>query len=250
MQTEKPKIEQTTSFKNKLDIGETINNAIEIYKKTVLTGGLGFLILFSILLFFAAVGLGFFINPEDLQETLKNFNPEKLSTKGQIIYFGSSILVNVLISPFIAGMLKMADDAHKNEEVSVSSIHFYINSPFFLDITLATFLITTTSVVSSVAIRMVLPGNIGLFISTIVSLSISILTIIAIPLIIFKNSNYLDALKNSLQAIGQNFFIVLLLLFVAGIFAMVGVFAFCIGLFFTIPFTYAMQYSIYKRLSD
>lgn len=250
MLTEKPKFENPKNNNKSLDIADVINETVEIYKKMALIGGLAYIILMSILVFFGIVGLGFFINPEDLQETLRKFNPEKLSTNGQIIYFGGSILVAVLLSPIIAGILKMADDASKNQEISISSLYFYINSPFFINISLATLCISTSSIVSSLALRIIFPGNIGIIISSFFSILISILTFITIPLILFKNLNYLEAIKNSCQQIGRNFFVVLFLIIVAGIFAIVGVFAFCIGIVFTMPAIYSMQYSIYKRLSE
>lgn len=249
MLTEKPKTEETNQTNKSLDIGEVINDAFEIYKKTALMGGIAFIILMAILTFFGLVGLSYFINPENLQEAMRKFDPEKLSTNGKIIYFGGSILITVLISPFIAGMLKMADDASNNKEVNLSSIFYYVNSQYFLDILLATLIITTFSVGFSLFIKINMPRTVGLLISTIFSLLISILTFITVPFIIFKNLNYIEAIKISIQKIKQHFFVVLLLMLVAGIFVVVGFFAFCIGIFFTIPFAYAMQYSIYKRLS-
>ena len=235
--------------KKSLDLGEVINEAFEIWKKTALMGGLAFIFLMLILTMLAVVGVGYFFNKEELPELMKNFNPETLSTNGMLIYFAVVIGFTVLISPFVAGMLKMAHDADNEQEVTFSSIYYYVNSPQFLDIVLATTAISLFSVGLNILIKNVLPNTSGEILGFIISYTISILTFIAIPLVIFKSLNFIDAIKLSCSRILNNFFIVLLLMIVAGLFSVIGIIAFCIGLFFTIPFAYAMQYSIYKRLS-
>ncbi|WP_167357285.1 DUF2189 domain-containing protein [Flavobacterium swingsii] len=234
--------------KKSLDLGEVINETFEIWKKTALMGGLAFMFLMLILMTLAMVGIGYFFNKEELPELMKNFNPETLSTNGMLIYFAVVIGFTVLISPFIAGMLKMAHDADNDQEVTFSSIYYYVNSPQFLNIILTTTLISIFSVGLNVLLKNALPNTSGDILGFIVSYTISVLTFIAIPLVIFKNLNFIDAIKLSCSRILNNFFIVLLLMIVAGLFSAVGIIALCIGLFFTIPFAYAMQYSIYKRL--
>ena len=234
--------------KKTLDLGETINESFEIWKKTALMGGLAFIFLMLILTMLTVVGIGYFFNKEELPELMKNFNPETLSINGMLIYFGVVIGFTVLISPFVAGMLKMAHDADNNEEVTFSSIYYYVNSPQFLDIVLATTAISLFSVGLNMLIKNVMPNTSGEILGFVISYTISILTFISIPLVIFKNLNFIDAIKLSCTRILNNFFIVLLLMIVAGIFVIIGFFAFCIGLFFAMPFAYAMQYSIYKRL--
>ncbi|SFA90246.1 hypothetical protein SAMN05660845_0888 [Flavobacterium swingsii] len=241
-------MEEMNDTKKSLDLGEVINETFEIWKKTALMGGLAFMFLMLILMTLAMVGIGYFFNKEELPELMKNFNPETLSTNGMLIYFAVVIGFTVLISPFIAGMLKMAHDADNDQEVTFSSIYYYVNSPQFLNIILTTTLISIFSVGLNVLLKNALPNTSGDILGFIVSYTISVLTFIAIPLVIFKNLNFIDAIKLSCSRILNNFFIVLLLMIVAGLFSAVGIIALCIGLFFTIPFAYAMQYSIYKRL--
>jgi hypothetical protein len=241
-------MEEMNDTKKSLDLGEVINETFEIWKKTALMGGLAFMFLMLILMTLAMVGIGYFFNKEELPELMKNFNPETLSTNGMLIYFAVVIGFTVLISPFIAGMLKMAHDADNDQEVTFSSIYYYVNSPQFLDIILTTTAISLFSVGLNILLKNALPNTSGDILGFIISYTISVLTFIAIPLVIFKNLNFIDAIKLSCSRILNNFFIVLLLMIVAGLFSAVGIIALCIGLFFTIPFAYAMQYSIYKRL--
>ena len=242
-------MEEMNDTKKSIDLGAVINEAFEIWKKTALMGGLAFIFLMLILTVLTVVGVGYFFSKEELPELMKNFNPEALSSNGMLIYFAVVIGFTVLISPFIAGMLKMAHDADNNEEVTFSSIYYYVNSPQFLDIALATTVISIFSVGLSLLLKSILPNILGEILGFIMSYMVSILTFIAIPLVIFKSLNFIDAIKLSCSRILNNFFMVLLLMIVAGLFSVVGIIALCIGLFFTIPFVYAIQYSIYKRLA-
>jgi hypothetical protein len=241
-------MEEMNDIKKSLDLGETINEAFEIWKKTAFMGGLAFMFLMLIIITLTFVGIGYFFNKEELPELMKNFNPETLSTNGLLIYFAIVIGFTVLISPFVAGMLKMAHDADNDQEVTFSSIYYYVNSPQFLDIILATTAISVFSVGINILLKNALPNTSGDILGFVISYTISILTFIAIPLVIFKNLNFIDAIKLSYSRVLNNFFVVLLLMIVAGLFSAIGIVALCIGLFFTIPFAYAMQYSIYKRL--
>ncbi|ELV7525559.1 conserved membrane hypothetical protein [Flavobacterium psychrophilum] len=241
-------MQEMNETKKYLSLEETIDDAFQIWKKTALMGGLAFLFLILILTALVSVGMGYFFNAKELPELIKDFNPEILSSNALLIYFGIVIGFTVLISPFVAGMLKMAYDADNGKEVTFSSIYHYVNSPKFLDIILATATISLFSVLLDNLIKNMLPNTLGEILGFMVSYAISILTFIAIPLVLFKNLNFIDALKLSCSKILNNFFPVLLLMIIAGIFSIIGIIAFCIGLFFTIPFAYAMQYSIYKRL--
>ncbi|MEO8234657.1 MAG: hypothetical protein ABI549_04515 [Flavobacterium sp.] len=249
MTNENSQNEEMNNIKKSLDLGEVINEAFEIWKKTALIGGLAFMFLMLILTMLALVGIGYFFEADKLPELMKNFNPETLSINGMLIYFAVVIGFTVLISPFVAGMLKMAHDADNEQEVTFSSIYYYVNSPQFLDIILATAAISLFSVGLNILIKNVMPNTSGEILGFIISYTVSILTFITIPLVIFKSLNFIDAVKLSCTRISNNFFIVLLLMIVAGIFSAIGIIALCIGLFFTIPFAYSIQYSIYKRLS-
>ena len=165
------------------------------------------------------------------------------------LYYAIVIAFTVLIAPFVAGMLKIAHDADRNEEVSIASVYSYVNSPQFLDIVLATAIVSFFSIVINLFFKYILPNTTGEILGFVTSYSVSILTFIAIPLVLFKKLNFIQAIQSSCTSVAKHFFSVLLLMIVAGLFAAVGIFAFCIGFFFTIPFAYAVQYSIYKRLS-
>ena len=235
---------------NNIDIGEAINETFEIYKKIAVTGGLAFMAITIIVISFVGVGISAFVDLDKFSETMKTFNPDTLSIQGKLIYLGIVVLFSVLISPFNAGMLKIAEQADKNETVEFSSLFKYVNSKYYLDIILFSTILVVISVGSSMILKSILPNFIGSALGFMISFFITTITFIGIPLIIFKEMNFINALKHSITNILSQFFIVLLLIILAQIAAFIGIFLFCFGIFFTFPFYYAMQYVIYKNITE
>ena len=233
---------------NKIDIGEAINETFEIYKKIAVTGALAFLVIMMIFSVLGIIGITAFVDLNTFSETMKTFNPDTLSLQGKLIYLGIVVFFSVLISPFNAGMLKIAQQADNNETVEFSSLFKYVNSPYYVHIILFSSIIVIISVGSSMLLKAILPNVMGGILGFIISFSLSTLTFIGIPLIIFKGMNAINAIKFSISSILGQFFIVLLLIILGQIASFIGIFLFCIGIFFTIPFYYAMQYVIYKKI--
>lgn len=235
----------------RIDIGTVLNNAIEIYKKTFLVSGLSFLFtaLFLLALFF--IGINYFIGLETAAAQLKTFDPTHLSLKGTLIYMACGILTTVLIAPFTAGILKMMKDAdQEEEEVTISTLFHYVNSPHYTSIISATILLSLLSFGINIGIQKIITDkSIGSLLSMSLSVIFSILTLLTIPNIIFKDLGVINAIKNSIVSTNKNFFQILLLLLIAVIIGYLGLIAFCIGMFFTFPIYFAVQYSIYKALN-
>lgn len=234
--------------KKAFDLGETINQSFDIYKKIALPGGLGLLLIMAILSIASISGIGFFVDIESFSDKMKNFKPEDLSFQENLIYIGVITIITALISPFIAGIQKMCQEADHNEEVKFSSIWFYVNSDRFVHIVLATSLITfiNTAINNYLTTIMPLFGNL---LAVCITFPISVLTFIMLPLILFEGLNSMQAISKSTQLIFKSFFTVLILLLLGYIFAFVGLIAFCVGIIFTMPILYAIQYTVYKNLS-
>jgi hypothetical protein len=236
--------------KKPLDIGNAINDAFEIYKKIALPAGSALLIISMIIVIALFAGIRFFVNDmESLAEEMKAFDPEKLPQQGKLIYMGVIVLLNALAAPFIAGFLKMAYDADHNEDVKFSSIGYYVNSSRFIHIVLNIALLTLINLGLDISLNALLP-DFGKFISLLITLPLGILTFISLPLIIFKDLNVIEAISKSIQLVSKKFFLVLVLFILANILALTGFIALCIGIVFTLPFIYAIQYVIYKSLAE
>ncbi|MGH2665413.1 hypothetical protein [Flavobacterium sp.] len=242
-------MEELNKKRNSLEIGEVINNTLEIYKKTALQAGMAILSMYFVLVLLFFIGSNFFFKMEEIPELMKNFNPEKFSLNGRMIYLTIITVFLSLVAPFMAGIFKMFQDADHEEEIAFSSIFAYINSPKYIHIVLATATISVLSNGFNLFLKDFFSEPFGTLIGVVISLIVGILTYIAIPLILFKDFNFINAIKESSKQIGANLFSAIVLMIIAFVLSFIGIFAFCVGIFFTIPFLYAMQYSIYKRLN-
>ena len=124
MKSIQEKIERIKTNGYDLNFGNVLEHAFENYKKIALYAGLMLLVfsvLFVAVLFEIAIS---FFDMETIMESLKrgSFNPENLPKDFLLIYTGSVLLITILISPFQAGFLKMADCGEKGEEFHVSTI--------------------------------------------------------------------------------------------------------------------------------
>ncbi len=146
----------------------------------------------------------------------------------------------------------MARNADINEDFDFGTAFIHYSSEHFKDIFLATAIITLVGSIFSTLIQvisletasgvLIVGSVIGWFISVLVPL----FTIVTLPLIIFGKLNAIDAIKGSFVIVSKNFWVILLLAIVFIIFSMLGLIALCIGIFFTLPIYYSMQYIIYK----
>ena len=79
-------------------------------------------------------------------------------------------------------------------------------------------------------------------------LFIALLFIFSIPLIIFENQTALNAMSNSSRIFVKHPFTIIISLVFAFIIAMLGIFALCIGIIFTIGYFYTMNYTVYNEI--
>lgn len=242
----KTRIEEIKTNGYKLDFGTVFENALANYKKIAVYAG-SMLLLFSFIfgILILTVTLAFF-DTNTIIENLKpeKFKPETFTGNVLLIYMTSVILLTCLLSPFQAGFLKMADCGEKDEEFNVSTIFEYYKPPYFGNIVLATLIITLINSGLSTVFNV---AGIELA-ASFTSFAISLLTLLTIPLIIFGKLNAIEAIQSSISIILKQPFLILGLLIIAVLGALVGLMAFCIGIFFTIPFIYSMEYSIYSSI--
>lgn len=236
-------MEKNTLF----SLENTLDKSFEIYKKTYLIAGLAFLVLILALLMMFTTGINFFFGFENFAEKMKTFDPKQLSTEGLLFYFGGIATITILIAPFNAGILKIMKDADDDQEPKISNLFYYINSKYFTPIITTTFILSLLSFILNIGMEKTL-GNtsIGNAISLTVSIIFSITTTIALPNVIFKDMTPIEAIKNSITNCSKNFLKILLLMIIAVVIGYLGIIALCIGLFFTFPIYFAMQYAIFK----
>ena len=240
------RIEEIKNNGYELDFGIVFEKAFENYKKIAVYAGsmlLIFTFLFMILLFGLAIaifGLG------ALTDFLKpgNLKPESFTGNFLFIYTACIILITCLLSPFQAGFLKMADCAEKGEEFHLSTIFHYYKPPYFINIVIATLLISLTSTGLSTLVDFAEIPLIGI----VISLTLSLVTFLTVPLIVFGNQNAIEAIQSSIKIVLKQPLVILALIIVSFIASLTGLIGFCIGMFFTLPFIYSMEYAIYDSI--
>jgi len=246
MKSNKDRIQDLKTNGYSLEFETVFNLAFENYKKIALYAGLLFLV--STIFFTAAffIIIAFTYGIENFQELIKpeNFEPKNLSDNFLIAYVGSITLFSCLVSPYFAGFIKMAHCAEIDEEFHVSTVFEYYKLSYFKELFLATLIITITSLgFSSILDATGIPmlGILG-------SLTVSLLTILSIPLIIFSDFNAVEAIITSATLVSKQPLLLLGLMGIAYLAVLTGFFFFFIGLFFTLPFMYSMYYAIYNTI--
>jgi hypothetical protein len=242
MESTKKRIEEIRNNGYELDFSDVFNHAFENYKKIALYAGLAlfvFLVLMGIIVAGIAVSvMGMAVLNEKFIENLKL---ENLSGVYIILYLIVAVVLSALLSPFNAGFLKMAYSAEKDEEFHVSTFFEYYKAPYFKELFTSTILISLVSSGLSMLLELANIQILG-FLS---SITVSFLTILTIPLIIFGNLKAIDAIQSSFTIVIKQPVTLILLVLVAYIGSFVGLIGCCIGMFFTFPFIYSTQYAIY-----
>ncbi|RKS93742.1 hypothetical protein BC952_1583 [Flavobacterium limicola] len=229
-----------------LDFGNVFNHAFENYKKIALYAGLMLFVFMILMSIFAIVALFTFFDPETVLEKLKaeNLQPENLTLNSILIFSGVSILLSSLLSPFSAGLIKMAYCAEIDEEFHVSTMFEYYKARYFKELFIATFLITLLSTgLPKLFDYAQIP-----FVGFIITVLVTLFTLITIPLIIFGNLKAVEAIQASILIVSKQPVVLLGLLVIGIIATLVGLIGCCIGIVFTIPFMYSLYYATYSEI--
>lgn len=229
-----------------LDFGNVFNHAFENYKKIALYAGL---VLFIFMALFFIFIVGSLISVIGVTAMTQEFNPEKLKienfSESNLLVFGViAIFVTCLLSPFQASFLKMADCGDRDEEFHISSLFSYYKLPYLKEIIISSLLISAISFAQATLLSYIKLD----FLGNIITYFISFITLLSIPLIIFGELKAIEAIKYSILIVCKQPFVLLGLMIVAIIGALVGIMGCCIGLFFTMPFLYSMNYAIYTAI--
>ena len=228
-----------------IDFGNVFNHAFENYKKIALYAG-SVIVIFSILfIVFTAFSLVSIIGIAEMTELSSEEDKIEKFMQSNILEMGFiSVFISCLLSPFQAAFLKMADHGERDENFPVSSLFSFYKLPYFKEILVSTFLISSVSLAQTTLFRYIQFEILGMLIN----LFISFTTLLAVPLIIFGNLKAIDAIKHSIQIVLKQPFVLLALMIIAIIGSFIGIMACCFGIFFTMPFLYSMNYAIYSDI--
>ena len=248
MKSTRVRIEEIRSNGYLLDFGTVFEHAFENYKKIVFYAGLMLLVFSIVLLIVMMTGLISYVGIENFEEfgnKMKQMSSSKvLPTEIAIPLNLGILLFSAIINPFMAGFLKMADCGEKGEEFHVATMFSYYKLPYFFNLFIAVLIIGLVNT----GLAMLMESTGYSIIGTIITSLISFLTFLTIPLIVFGNLNATEAIKSSIIVVSKQPLVLFGLIIVAGIGAALGIFGLCIGIFFSFPFIYSMNYAIYKTI--
>lgn len=235
-----------------LDFSTVFNEAFENYKKTALI--LGLVILILIIAFTVLVGsvAGVFYGIGSYTEFMTGLNPATQGSTTILISFLAAVIGAGLMAPLTAGLLKIVYLANKNEEFSFANAFDYYKSHYFKELFIAGIIISSVENILSTLLNLTKDftaiDNTDILLSvvaTIIGIFIYLFSYLTIPSIIFGNLKAVDAIKASFLLVRKNVFMIIALLIIGFVIAMLGLIGFCIGIFFTLPFMYALHFSIY-----
>ncbi len=225
------------------DIGRIIDESFSIFKKTVWISGVG---IFLMCLFILPITFIILFKAMDIS-SLDEFVKMSPDLAEDINYMLINAAVGIPIAGFsavlTAGFYKINHLAKHDKEFGLNNLFDYFKSPYFMNLFLAGALTALYSDVLGLSlIYLKIPG------ATLIQLFITLLFILSIPLIIFENQTTLQAMSNSSRLAMKHPFTIILCLVFGLIIAMLGIFAICIGIFFTISYIYTINYTLYNQI--
>lgn len=246
MSSKKDRIQELKNNGYQLSFETVFNLAFENYKKIAIYAGSLILVFIVLLGIVATTTITSFYGIEKLTELLKagNLEPANFSDEFLLKYILGLILFSCLISPLSAGLIKMAYCAQKDEEFKVLDVFQYYKGSYFKELFIATLLISFVSIVLTTGVNLL---NIK-FLDTFISILISFLTLLTIPLVIFSDLKAIDAISSSIIIVLKQPLILLGLMIISYLAVLTGLFFCGIGMFFTIPFMYSMHYALYQTI--
>ncbi|WP_392420099.1 beta-carotene 15,15'-monooxygenase [Capnocytophaga canis] len=230
-----------------MSIAYIFKTAWEVFRTSILVNALGMLVLFLVI-----TGLYIVIFPMLLGIPLEEISrftiqtPEQLqsiliSPDFQIKFTVFMLLINCIIAPMTAGFYSIFGSVQKNELPTMKQLFSFYNSPYTARILGSVLVITAVKTIISILLNFL-----GLDAANVsISILISLLVTLTIPIIIFENLSLVDAMRQSSARIAPFMFTVLLALAFGIIMGFSGILVFVVGICFTLPFFYAINYALY-----
>ena len=236
-------IEQKLRNGYPLELGKLIDESFATFKKTFLIAGLGMIIISIVMVVLYLGILGAIFGFSNFTETMTSI---ETMTNNTSFIIGNAIVTmffSALFAPITAGFIHLNHLANTNQEVQIGTIFDFYKAPFFNQIFISYLVIGFTTAVITAGFSLL-----GYeIINSIIQIIIALFTVFTIPLIIYGKQNYLDAITKSAQLFIKQPFIIIIALFIAFIGMLLGIFALCIGIIFTVPYLYSMYYAIYAQ---
>ena len=230
-----------------MSVSNVLSRAGNLYKSSLATLILGALLLvvvfvFFYMLFFPIILGGDFGDFEVMSSPY--YLQEMMATPiVQLKLMVLGAFISCAITPLSAGFYENFKKVEQGELASLDYFFVHYNSPYTRRLlTYAALLTVATSLLSLLMNFFELP-----ILSTLFNIFISLILTFVIPIIIFENQSFEQAVGDSVERVRLNFGTVFLSGLVGGIITILGALFFGIGLIFSLPFMFATFYALYTE---
>ena len=230
-----------------MSVSNVLSRAGNLYKSSLATLILGALLLvvvfvFFYMLFFPIILGGDFGDFEVMRSPY--YLQEMMATPiVQLKLMVLGVFISCAITPLSAGFYENFKKVEQGELASLDYFFVHYNSPYTRRLlTYAALLTVATSLLSLLMNFFELP-----ILSTLFNIFISLILTFVIPIIIFENQSFEQAVGDSVERVRLNFGTVFLSGLVGGIITILGALFFGIGLIFSLPFMFATFYALYTE---
>jgi len=229
---------------NQTDVGRIIDESFATFKKSIWISGVGIFLLLLIVMPITFYAIFTYLGISSLEEFVEKSKTLQFDFNYLLMNAIIGTVLAAVIAPITAGFYKINHLAKQNKEFGLNNLFDYYKSPYFQTLALSGILATLYSNIIGLLLNYFnLP-----FVGSIMQAFVGLLFIFAIPLIIFENQSAMRAMENSSKIAAKHPFTIILSLVFAFIIAMLGIFALCIGIFFTTGYFYTMTYTLYNEI--
>lgn len=229
---------------NTPEIGKIIDESFATFKKTIWISGVGILLLLLVILPITFYSIFTYMGISSMEEFIKKSQTLETDFNYLLMNAGVGIVLAAFVAPITAGFYKINHLAKQNKEFAINNLFDYYKNPYFFPLAVSAILTTLYSnIIGLLLVYINLP-----LVGSLMQILIAFLFIFSIPLIIFENQTALNAMSNSSRIFVKHPFTIILSLSFAFIIAMLGIFALCIGIFFTVSYFYTMNYTVYNEI--
>lgn len=240
----------TSNFENKFnqnhtpEIGKIIDDSFATFKKSIWISGVGILLLLLVVMPITLYAIFTYMGISSMEEFVTKSKMLESDFNYLVMNAVIGMVLSAFIAPITAGFYKINHLAKQDKDFGLNNLFDYYKSPYFAPLAISTILATLYSnIIGLLLVYINLP-----LVGSMMQIFIALLFIFSIPLIIFEKQTALTAMSNSSRIFVKHPFTIITCLVFAFIIAMLGVFALCIGIFFTVGYFYTMNYTVYNEI--
>jgi hypothetical protein len=226
-----------------LDTGSLIDESIATFKKTFLISGVAMILLIMVFAIIYGTLFAVIYGFSDLTSTMTLLQTSQSSVIGLLSTVVITTLTSAFFAPVTAGFIHANHLAKNNQEIGINVFFEFYKSKFFKNIFISYLILGFTTAILSAGLTLI---NLD-FLSYIVQTIIGLLSVFTLPLIIYGEQNFENAITKSIQLFFKQPLLIFVALLLAVIGMLLGLFALCIGIIFTFPYYYSMIYAIYNQ---